>query len=75
MTEGELKNHLFAAMKPPVFSPCAMISYNGERGIAYLIGETWSKDWHSGGIAVLWWNGDLTVLPFESEVLKLDAWS
>jgi hypothetical protein len=72
--EAHLKTYDEA--KPRVFSRAAFISYRGDIGFVYCLGENWGGDWRSGDVAVLWSNGDLTVLPEDDfRVLSHDAWT
>ena len=50
----------------------AVIEFQGERGIALLIGERLSKTWASGDIIVFWENGEQTVLPEDHKVIEIN---
>lgn len=41
----------------------ALIESDGERGIAFKIGENLSQTWKSGDVIVIWENGEQTILP------------
>lgn len=41
----------------------ALIEKDGERGIAFKIGENLSATWKSGDVIVIWENGEQTILP------------
>lgn len=51
----------------------ALIEFQGEKGIAILLGENLvTGTWLSGDIIVFWENGDHTILPEEFDLIKLD---
>lgn len=54
--------------------PCALIEYNGERGIAFEIGENLSSTWPSGEVIVFWQDGTHTVLPNEFNLVQFNVW-
>jgi hypothetical protein len=56
--------------------PAAMIEYQGEKGIALMLGENLATGtWLSGDIVVHWEKGEHTVLPEEFHLIKEDIWS
>lgn len=47
-----------------------LIESDGERGIAFKIGENLSATWQSGDVIVIWENGEQTVLPDKFTVIN-----
>jgi hypothetical protein len=69
MTDAELKERFNAEHWP---TPCALIEYNGERGIAFYIGEALSSVWRPGNVIVFWEDGEHTILPDEFDLIQFN---
>ena len=63
------KEQLEAHFEKQSCGAAAVIAYQGERGVAYVLGERLSKTWASGDVIVLWSDGEHTVLPDEFDCL------
>jgi len=68
------KEQLVAHFEKQPCGAAAVIAYQDERGVAYVLGERLSTEWASGDIIVLWSDGEHTVLPDEFECLVPDLW-
>ncbi|WP_068775763.1 hypothetical protein [Paenibacillus sp. FJAT-26967] len=56
--------------------PAAMIEYQGEKGIALMIGENLATGtWLSRDIIVHWEGGEHTVLPDDFTLVRADLWA
>ncbi|MFU1798194.1 hypothetical protein ACM1RC_30360 [Paenibacillus azoreducens] len=78
MTDTELMNEFERRMSQSTKYqlPAAMIEYQGEKGIALMIGENLATGtWLNGDIIVHWERGKHTMLPEEFTLIKSDIWT